>query len=150
MSADVESLLKVKVQCPCGCGQFGMPTKKLGHPRGCKCRPCLNGRSSRKGKAVHRRIARELGAATPGYGVSSHEESWTHAFRLEVKSGAQASPVVTKFKNSREQSEASRAIGDNRPFAAVHTTAKKGDPIVVSVELEVFKAMTLIVQEVVS
>lgn len=139
-----------KVTCPCAknCGAVGIPTKGTGHPRQCTCPKCLAGRNSRQGKAAHRRIARELGAATSGRGSSSHEESWVHAFRLEAKTGAQAGPVITRYKASRAQSEVSRAIGDNRPFAAIYDSRRKGDPVVAVVDLETFKAMTLIAIEV--
>jgi hypothetical protein len=147
---DVSSNLKVKVECPCGCGAFGMPTKKRGHPRGCKCRPCVAGRNSRQGKAAHRKIARDMGAAGPGRGATSHEESFVHSWRVEIKSGQQAFNVVTRFVNSRNQSEASRAIGDHRPFAAIYTTRRKGDPTVVSIDFDTWKAITLLMEELVA
>lgn len=149
---EVVSLLKPEPEpCPCGCGKVGRPTKKTGHPRTCVCRnKCLPGRNSRQGKAAHRKIARALGAATPGRGSSSHEESWVHPWRVEVKTGAQAGPVVTRWRLSKEQSDQSKSMGDHRPFVAIFDTRSKGDPVLAVVELEVLQAMTLIVQEVVS
>lgn len=147
---DVTPNMKERVDCPCGCGAYGMPTKKRGHPRTCKCRACVAGRNSRQGKAGHRKIARQLGAATPGRGSSSHEESWVSPWRVEVKTGAQAGPVVTRWRLSRDQSDASKSLGDHRPFVAIFDTRRKGDPVLAVVELEVLQAMTLIVEEVVS
>lgn len=142
MSRQVEPRLKERVQCPCGCGVYGVPTKRRGHPRGCTCKPCVAGRNSRAGKAGHRKIARMLGAATPGRGSSSHEESWVSPWRVEVKTGAQAGPVVTRWRLSRDQSDASKSIGDHRPFVAIFDTRQKGDPVLAVVELEVLQAMT--------
>jgi hypothetical protein len=148
---DVTQSLKDKQPCPCDkdtCTVYGVLLARSGHVRGCGCRKCIAGRNSRQGKAAHRRIARELGAATPGRGASSHEESWVHAWRLEVKTGAQAGPVVTRFNAAKAQSEQSRAYGDHKPFAAIFDPRRKGEPTVVCMELEMFKAMTLIAQEV--
>lgn len=131
--------LKPLQDCPCGveaCEAYGMLRVKTGHVRGCKCPRCLAGRNSKKGKALHRQVARQLGAATPGRGSSSHEESWVHAWRVEVKTGAQAGPVTTRWRASRDQSEASRAFGDSRPFVAIFTTGAKGDPTLAVLELE--------------
>ena len=147
--SDVSPNLKVKVDCPCGCGAYGMPTKRRGHPRTCKCKACVAGRNSRQGKAGHRKIARMIGAATPGRGATSHEESMTGPWRVEIKTGAQAGPVVTRYRLSREQSEASKSLGDHRPFVAIFDTRRKGDPVLAVVELEVLHNMTLVVQEVV-
>lgn len=139
-----------KIDCPCGCGAHGVPKGKRSHPRQCTCRPCVAGRNSRQGKAGHRKVARLLGAATAGRGSSSHEESWVHPWRVELKTGAQAGPVVTRWRLSRDQSEAAKSTGDHRPFVAIFDTRRKGDPVLAVVELEVLQNMTLIVQEVVS
>jgi hypothetical protein len=132
-----------KAQCPCGfpsCTQFGMPMKS-GHVRGCPCTKCRSGRNSRQGKAAHRKVARQLGAATQGRGSSSHEESWVFDWRVEVKSGQQAFDTVTKFKAMRQQSDATVSIGGNKPFAGIFVTRRAGDPTVVAMDLETFQRM---------
>jgi hypothetical protein len=48
-----------------------------------------------------------------------NEESWQLPIRVEVKSGAQVRTVWTKFLLAEEQSNASRAVGDLRPFVQV-------------------------------
>jgi hypothetical protein len=48
-----------------------------------------------------------------------HEENLRGPFRIEVKAGAQVKAVATKFLAAEKQSEASRPIGDNRPFVFV-------------------------------
>lgn len=135
----------LKEQCPCGfpsCTQFGKPMLS-GHVRGCPCARCRAGRNSRQGKAAHRKVARQIGAATQGRGSSSHEESWVFDWRVEVKTGQQAFAPVSRFKDARNQSEASRAYGDSKPFAAIFDTRRKGDPTIVAMDLETFKAWRL-------
>jgi len=66
-------------------------------------------------------MRRQLGIAGPSMGAD-HEENWRHACRIEVKSGARdAGPVQTRYLACEHQSEASRPIGDNRPFMAIFT-----------------------------
>jgi len=79
--------------------------------------PVARGKRNRaKGDSKARRARRTLGIA----GVNSrHEEHWGGAFRIEVKSGAQVSPVITRYKSARAQSDAARAIGDVRAFVLV-------------------------------
>lgn len=48
-----------------------------------------------------------------------HEELWGGAMRVEMKAGAQVSPIVTRYRNAEQQSEQHRAIGDIRPFVLV-------------------------------
>lgn len=135
----------LKVQCPCGteaCTQFGKPRGKRGHVNGCKCPPCLGGRNSRNGKARHRKIARQLGAVGSGRGATSHEESWTLSWaRLEVKTGFQAQPVLTRFVGARNQSEEQRPYGDARPFVAVFWTGKHGEPALAVLTVEDLQAL---------
>lgn len=135
-----------KTQCPCGfgtCTQFGKPMKS-GHVRGCPCARCRAGRNSRQGKAAHRKVARQLGAATAGRGSSSHEESWVFDWRVEVKTGQQAFVPVTRFLDALAQSEVSRAYGDSKPFAAIFDSRRKGDPTVVVMDLETFQRMAAV------
>lgn len=48
-----------------------------------------------------------------------NEETWLSPLRVECKAGKQVGPLTTKFLAAEEQSEASRALGDVRPFALV-------------------------------
>jgi hypothetical protein len=51
---------------------------------------------------------------------ADHEEHWRGAVRVEVKSGHRDTvPVWTRFTACEAQSEAGRAIGDNRDFMAI-------------------------------
>lgn len=118
----------VKGYCECGdfgeeCGLFGTLGKpdRVGrrHVRGCPCKSCLGRRSRRSGVSKQRVARKAMGIAGPSMGAD-HEENWRGNVRLEVKSGArEASPVQTRFLACEAQSEASRPIGDNRPFAAI-------------------------------
>ena len=129
-----------KADCPCGCGRFGKPLKtRRGHIRGCTCKPCLAGRNSKAGKAQHRRIARKLSAMQPGATATSEEERWNTPFRYEVKSGAQAGPIITRFLSAKQQSMGHKAIGDPRPFAFI--ASHKGVDLVV-VDLETWQNAT--------
>ena len=106
-----------KADCICGCGLFGTPKKKpAGHIRNCNCPRCMGKRNRAKGDAKARQARKALGIA----GVNSrHEEVWGGNLRVEVKAGAQVNPIYTRFKAAEAQSDAARAIGDNRPFAMV-------------------------------
>lgn len=113
-----------KVDCPDGCGLFGRPTRN-GHVRGCKgppgqpCRSCIGRRSRAMGKTKQRAARKALGIPGLSLGVDE-EELWRGHIRVEVKSGHRdAMPVDTRYREWRAQSDASRAIGDNRPFAAI-------------------------------
>jgi hypothetical protein len=58
-----------------------------------------------------------------------------------VKTGQQAFGTVTLFKAMRQQSDATVAIGGNKPFAGMFVTRRKGDPTVVAMDLETFQRM---------
>lgn len=132
----------MKDNCACGCGLFGRPiANKANHVRECRCKPCLAGKNSRRGKANHRKIARDLGIAPKGFATSS-EEAWTLPWaRLEVKTGSQAKPSLTMYRNNRDQSEVSRPFGDGRPFASVTWTGLPGDPALITFTLDDHKRL---------
>ena len=48
-----------------------------------------------------------------------HEEHWGGMFRVEVKAGAQINAIWTRFRDARLQSNASKSLGDIRPFAMI-------------------------------
>lgn len=125
MSAQVTPLLKEMVDCKvdgCGledCTAYGIATKN-GHPRGCttKCPKCRGRRNKRKGARKQSKATTALGiprsSLSPG-----HEEFLRGEVLTEVKSGAQVGPLWTRYIAAEAQSNASRAIGDNRPFVFV-------------------------------
>ena len=79
--------------------------------------PVARGKRNRaKGDSKARRARKMLGIAGAN---TRHEELWGGAVRVEVKSGAQISPIITRYKNAEQQSEQHRAIGDIRPFILV-------------------------------
>lgn len=106
-----------KGDCECGCGIFGtLRRRPLNHVRGCPCKRCQGKRNRTKGDSKARKARKTLGLA----GVNSrHEEHWGGPLRIEVKSGAFAKPVATKYYLARAQSEQHRPLGDVRPFVLV-------------------------------
>lgn len=60
-----------------------------------------------------------------------HEELWGGAMRVEMKAGAQVSPIVTRYRNAEQQSEQHRAIGDIRPFVLVAMPDGESDGLAV-------------------
>lgn len=130
-----------KVDCPDGCGKYGMPVKsRSGHVRGCPCKPCVAGVNSRQGKARHRKFGRALGVSVGGM-TSSNEESWDGPFRVEVKTGQQVYKAVTGFMAARAQSEAKRPLADGRPFLMGLDSGRKGDPLLVQMTVETLLEM---------
>lgn len=91
----------------------------LVHVHRCRCRRCVGGRVRKVGLAKQGIARKALGINPRFRNHLSDEESWNAALRLEVKSQGTARPVVTRFLAARDQSDANKAIGDTRPFAAV-------------------------------
>lgn len=60
-----------------------------------------------------------------------HEELWGGAMRVEMKAGAQVSPIVTRYRNAEQQSEQHRAIGDIRPFVLIAMPDGESDGLAV-------------------
>lgn len=110
--------------CGCGCGEYGTLKKPWRDgtacvSRKCRCRRCLGKASGKNGRTKQTKAATVLGiprsSIHPG-----HEEHYGGALRIEVKSGkADTGPAFTAYLRCEAQSEASRAVGDHRPFAAV-------------------------------
>jgi hypothetical protein len=122
----VTTNFKVKVDCPCGdekCHEFGTP-KRNGHVRNCPCIRCRNKRNSRKGDDKARAARKAL--SIPGVN-SRHEEVWGGKLRVESKAGAQVGPIATRYLLAEAQSEQSRSIGDNRPFAMLAMPDRMSD-----------------------
>jgi hypothetical protein len=87
-----------------------------------------------------------LGLAATGNAGSRHEEHWGGLFRVEVKAGAQVSPIATRFDNAKAQSDASKALGDIRPFAMIAMPEGNSDGIVLMTLNEFAELITLITQ----
>jgi hypothetical protein len=86
-------------------------------------------RNKRKGQRKQSRAVTALGVPRsplrPG-----HEEFLGGTVRVEVKAGKQVGPIDTRFRAYEAQSEAARAFGDIRPFAAVVMPDGTSDGIV--------------------
>jgi hypothetical protein len=98
-------------------GRVGRDGKR--RAKGCND-PVARGRRNRtKGDSKARRARKKLGLFATGKAGSRHEEHWTGAFRVESKAGAQVGPIATRFFDAKAQSDASKAIGDIRPFVMI-------------------------------
>ena len=95
------------------------------------CRSCLGRRNRRSGMRKQRTARKGLGIKVQFSGQGGNEETWNGAVRVEVKSGAQAGPVWTRYKAAEDQSEANKSIGDSRPFVAVFMPSGMTDGLVV-------------------
>ena len=125
----MESNLKPKAECVCGCGLYGTPLKRPeGHIRGCDCSRCRGKRNRAKGDRKAREARKQLGI---GGANTRHEELWGGDLRVEVKAGAQVQPVFTAFLKCEVQSEQHRPMGDPRPFAMVAMPDGTKDGLVV-------------------
>jgi hypothetical protein len=117
VQGEVVPFLIPKDFCGCGCGLFGVAKYgRLKHVRGCPCRSCTGRRTYRTGHKSQGKAAHKLGLVPDGQKARSNEEDQGGALRYENKTGSVARPVVTAFRNVRNQSEGSRPFGDNRPF----------------------------------
>ena len=103
-----------------GCPLFGA----LGRPgrdgarriRNCGDPAARGKRNRTKGDSKARRARKKLGL---GGHLTRHEENWGGAFRCEIKAGAQVGPIWTRFRDAKNQSDACKSLGDNRPFVMV-------------------------------
>jgi hypothetical protein len=118
MTDDHVSYMKDKGDCGCGCGAWGTLKKPnragircVSHQ--CKCNSCRGKINRTKGDRKAAVARKQLGAMGAN---SRHEEHWGGALRIEAKAGAQVGPILTRYLAAKNQSEAARAIGDNRPF----------------------------------
>lgn len=121
---DVEPRFKDQDVCGCGCGVFGTLKRPWRDgsqcvARRCSCKRCRGRQAAKRGRSKQSQAATALGIPKstihPG-----HEEHFAGALRIEVKSGARDTrPAFTAYLRCEAQSEASRAVGDHRPFAAV-------------------------------
>ena len=101
------------------------------------CKACQGARNRRSGMRKQREARKALEAVTGAeaarfVGQLGNEEAW-HGLplRVEVKSGAIASPVWTKYAAAEAQSAQSKAIGDSRPFVFIAMGTRTSDGLLV-------------------
>lgn len=103
-----------------GCPRFGTLLKASRdgwrRVRGCGDPVARGKRNRAKGDAKARSSRKLLGLEGPN---TRHEEHLRGPVLTEQKAGAQVGPVWTRYRDARAQAEASRAIGDHRPFVFV-------------------------------
>lgn len=92
--------------------------------RECTCYSCRGRRNRTKGKVKQRQARRKLesafgASAGPTIASTSNEETWRLPVRAEVKAGRYAATVDTFYRNTKAQSDLSKAIGDTRAFMAI-------------------------------
>jgi hypothetical protein len=108
--------------CSCQCGEGELRKVRADGSRcvrGCRCKRCQGGRNRTGGLHKQRMARKALGIPATSSIRSGQEETWPGTIRAEVKSGAIVKPAVTAYLKMRLQSEASKALGDNRPFVGV-------------------------------
>lgn len=131
-----------------GCPKFGTLGREArdGKRRikGCGDPVARGKRSRTKGDSKARRARKKLGLSATGNAGTRHEEHWGGLFRVEVKAGAQISPIATRFNQARLQSEASKSLGDIRPFAMIAMPDGSSDGIVLMTLSEFAELITLI------
>lgn len=69
-----------------------------------------------KGKQLEKAFVSRAG---PSVAATANEENWRLPVRLEVKAGGPAKTVDTFYRNTKSQSDLSKAIGDIRSFVAI-------------------------------
>lgn len=117
-----------KDRCPIEGNLYMKGKDKKLRVRNCKdavSRGRSNRRNGLKGQSKAAKVAGvpKTHSLRPG-----NEEHWSGTLRFEFKQGAQIRAAVTAFKKTESQSEASRPVGDNRPFVAgfIPTEAQEG------------------------
>lgn len=113
---------------------------KVPHSTCTKLSPCASCRG-RKNQSAGRRKQRDAQKgleAVTGVRVArfrgqmSNEENWSGLpLRVEVKSGAQVSPIWTRYAAAEAQANAAHAIGDPRPFCLIAMGQRTTDGLVV-------------------
>ena len=132
-----------------GCPKFGTLGREARDGRrrikGCGDPVARGKRNRSKGDSKARRARKKLGLAATGNAGTRHEEHWGGMFRVEVKAGSQVGPIATRFVAARAQSEASKSLGDVRPFAMIAMPDGTSDGIVL-MSLEEFSELLSLVE----
>jgi len=114
--------------------------------RGCGDPTSRGKRNRTKGDSKARIARKKLGLAATGNAGTRHEEHWGGMFRVEVKAGAQVGPIWTRFRDASNQSKASKALGDIRPFAMIAMPDGTSEGVVL-MSLTEFAELTAIIAE---
>jgi hypothetical protein len=133
--ADVECRLKGTEGAP-GTREWKCRKNTAGCTRTKPCKSCLGRRSRRSGMTKQRQARKALeqitGKAAGRFSTQTgNEENWNLPVRAEVKSGAIAGPVWTKYAAAEAQSEATRPHGDMRPFVFIAMGTRTSDGLLV-------------------
>ncbi len=130
-----------------GCPKFGLLLRESrdGKRRikGCGDPVARGKRNRSKGDSKARRARKMLGIAGAN---TRHEELWGGALRVEMKAGAQIEPIATRFRAAYAQSQASRSVGDIRPFVLVAMPDGESDGLAV-MRLSVLSDLLAIIRE---
>lgn len=131
-----------------GCPKYGLLLKPardgLRRVKGCNDPTARGKRNRTKGDNKARIARRKLGLSATGNAGTRHEEHWGGMFRVEVKAGVQVGPIATRFYQAKGQSDASKAMGDIRPFAMIAMPDGKTDGIVLMTLEEFAQLVSLI------
>jgi len=114
--------------------------------KGCSDPQARGKRNRSKGDSKARIARKKLGLAATGSAGSRHEEHWSGFFRVEVKAGAQVGPIWTRFQLAFNQSKASKALGDIRPFAMIAMPDGASEGIVLMTLTEFAELTALLTQ----
>lgn len=129
------------LQCPIY-GLLGRPSRDgKRRIRGCGDPQARGKRNRAKGDGKARKARKVLGI---GGANTRHEEHWGGNLRIEVKAGAQISPIATRFHLAEAQSKQAKAIGDHRPFVMVAMPDDEQDGIVL-MRLSEFAALIQVI-----
>lgn len=114
----------------------------------CDCPRCKGWRNAKKGRRGQAKARRALDLKPERFaGRLGNEESWNASnLRVEVKSGAQVNPIARLYVEARNQSDAKRPIGDNRPFTYV-AVPDGSSPLVVFRADDLREAVYALVEE---
>jgi hypothetical protein len=130
-----------------GCPKFGLLLRESrdGKRRikGCGDPVARGKRNRAKGDSKARRARKMLGIAGAN---TRHEELWGGALRVEMKAGAQIEPIATRFRAAYAQSQASRSVGDIRPFVLIAMPDGESDGLAV-MRLSVLSDLLAIIRE---
>lgn len=111
--------------------------------RGCGDPVARGKRNRAKGDRKAAQARRALGLVGPN---TRHEELWRGGLLVESKAGAQAGPIWTRYLAARVQAEASRAVGDLRPFVMI-ATADRGRALLVIELADVQDVATAVIEQ---
>lgn len=89
------SLLKAMVDCPCGCGAYGTPDRRTGHPKRCvdSCPTCARPKKTASMDRIPPAVRRQVMARAGGYcearveGVCTGQPEHLHHKRLRSQGG---------------------------------------------------------------